>query len=201
MFQSSKFELDEIEDTTENKINFLNNTINEIIRETAMEYFSKFIDSEDLQNIKKEFKNKVFTVLQNQYQKQQQQQQKKLASSPPNFKSNTDGPNISNSSGSDSMGGSLLYSQQLKQFPFTGKIVNRAMEKIKDEQTEYIRKARNANISTNLEYLDHNNETIGDFDNHEETMATIIELVLEYLRFSNPPILDRKENRFEYMEF
>jgi len=200
MFQSSKFELDEIEDTTENKINFLNNTINEIIRETAREYFAKFIDSEDLLNIKKEFKNKVFTVLQNQYQKQQQQRQKKLVSSPPNFESNTDGSNISNSSGSDSMGGSLLYSDQLKQFPFTGKIVNRAMEKIKDEQTEYIRKARNANISTNLEYLDHNNETIGDFDKHEETMATIIELFLEYLRFSNPPILDRKENTFEYME-
>ncbi len=200
MFQSSKFELDEIEDTTENKINFLNNTINEIIRETSREYLAKFIDSEDLLNIKKEFKNKVFTVLQNQYQKQQQQQQKKLVSSPPNFKSNTDGSNISNSSGNDSMGSSLLYSEQLKQFPFTGKIVNRAMEKIKDEQTEYIRKARNANISTNLEYLDHNNETIGDFDNHEETMATIIELLLEYLRFSNPPILDRKENTFECME-
>jgi magnesium chelatase subunit I len=200
MFQSSKFELDEIEDTTENKINFLDNTINEIIKETAREYFANLIDPEALSSIKKEFKNKVFTVLQNQYQKQQQQ--KKLTNSPPNIKSNTDGSNISNSSGSDnsSRNDSYLYSEQLKQFPFTVKIVNRAIEKIMGEQTEYISKARNASISSNLEYLDHNNETIGDFDTHEETLATIIELFLEYLRFSNPPILERKENRFEYME-
>jgi hypothetical protein len=32
-------------------------------------------------------------------------------------------------------------------------------------------------------------------------MATVIELLLEYLRLSNPPILERKENRFEYAKF
>ena len=77
MFQSSKFELDEIEDTTENKIKFLNNTISEIIKEISGEYFSKFIDPEELLNIKKEFKDKVFTVMQNQYQKLHQLQQQK----------------------------------------------------------------------------------------------------------------------------
>jgi magnesium chelatase subunit I len=74
------------------------------------------------------------------------------------------------------------------------------VEKIKGEQAEYIRKAQNTSISANLEYLDYNNEAIGDFDKQEETLATITELFLEYLRFSTPPILDRKENRFEYME-
>jgi magnesium chelatase subunit I len=199
MFQSSKFELDEIEDTTENKIKFLNNTISEIIKEVSKEYFTNFVDSEELSNIKKEFKNKVFTVLQNQYQKQQQHQQKPNNHSPSSTSSSSEyyehGLNTSNSSG-----GSLLYSEQLKQFPFTKKIVNKAIEKIKGEQAEYIRKAQNTNISSNLEYLDHNNETIGDFDIHEETLATVTELFLEYLRFSTPPILDRKENRFECME-
>jgi len=75
------------------------------------------------------------------------------------------------------------------------------MEKIKEEQTEYIAKAQKYNIFTNLEYLVHNNGTIGEFDNQEEAMATVIELLLEYLRLSNPPILERKENRFEYAKF
>ena len=44
MFQSSKFELDEIEDTTENKIKFLNNTISEIIKGISNEYFAEFVD-------------------------------------------------------------------------------------------------------------------------------------------------------------
>ena len=201
MFQSSKFELDEIEDTTENKIKFLNNTISEIIKEISKEYFATLIDSEELSNIKKEFKNKVFTVLQNQYQKQQQQQQQKLNNYSPSSTSSSSKSNAHGSStGNSSSGGSLLYSEQLKQFPFTKKIINRVVERIKGEQAEYIRKAQNTNISSNLQYLDYNNETIGDFDKQEETLATITELFLEYLRFSTPPILDRKENRFEYME-
>jgi magnesium chelatase subunit I len=197
MFQSSKFELDEIEDTTENKIKFLNNTISEIIKEISKEYFAKVVDAEELSNIKKEFKNKVFTVLQNQYQRQQQQQQKPNNYPPSSSysESNAQGSDTSNNSG-----GSFLYSEQLKQFPFTKKIVERVEEKIRAEQAEYIRKAKNTNISANLEYLDYNNETNGDFDQHEETLATIKELFLEYLRFSTPPILDRKENRFEYMD-
>ena len=68
IFQSSKFELDEIEDTTENKIKFLNNTIYEIMKETSIDYFTKLINSEELISIKNEFKGKTFTVLQNQYQ-------------------------------------------------------------------------------------------------------------------------------------
>jgi magnesium chelatase subunit I len=217
MFQSSKFELDEIEDTTENKVKFLNNTINETIKETANEFFSKFIDPEDLLSVRKEFKNKIFTISQNQYQSHHNQpQQEKLqpynkphSSSPPptppmRFTLNGSGGktknNSNNENGSISGGYSFLYSEQLKQFPSTRKIISKALEKIKEEQTEYITKARNANILTNLEYLDFSNETIGDFEKQEEALATTIELFLEYLRFSSPPILDRKENRFEYME-
>ncbi|HYP42447.1 MAG TPA: hypothetical protein VEQ18_00330, partial [Candidatus Nitrosocosmicus sp.] len=201
MFQSSKFELDEIEDTTENKIKFLNNTISEIIKEISKEYFAEFVDSEELSNIKKEFKDKVFTVLQNQYQNQQQQPQQKLNNYYPHSTSSSSEANAHGfTTGKSSSDGSLLYSEQLRQFPFTKKIVNRVVEKIKGEQAEYIRKAQNTNISTNLEYLDYNNEAIGDFDKQEETLATITELFLEYLRFSTPPILDRKENRFECME-
>jgi magnesium chelatase subunit I len=206
IFQSSKFELDEIEDTTENKIKFLNNTIYEIMKETSIDYFTKLINSEEIISIKNEFKGKTFTVMQNQYQHQQEQQkqinnrnnQQILKS---NLK-NSDSNNITTTFNSSS---SLLYSEQLKQFPFAKKIVKKVIDEIKEEQTEYINKAQKNNISNNLEYLEYNNKNNknkmleeGEFDKHEELIASIMELFLEYLRFSNPPILDRKENKFEY---
>ena len=184
IFQSSKFELDDIEDTTENKLKFLNNTIVEIIKEISKEYFAKFVNAEDLLAIKNEFKGKTFTVSQNQYQNHQHQNTA--------LESNSMDPVISNN---------LLYVEQLKQFPFTKKIVKKVIEKIKEEQTEYIKKAQKHNIFTNLEYLGHNNGTIDEFDKQEEAIATVIELFLEYLRLSNPPTLERKENRFEYVKF
>lgn len=188
MFQSSKFELEDIEDTTENKVKFLNNTIIEIIKEISKEYFAKFVDSEDILAIKNEFKDKTFTVSQNQYHNHQHQSNSLVSKS-------GDPASISSSDGN------LLYVEQLKQFPSTKKIVKKVMEKIKEEQTEYIAKAQKYNIFTNLEYLVHNNGSIGEFDKQEEAMATVIELLLEYLRLSNPPILERKENRFEYAKF
>ncbi|HEY0580490.1 MAG TPA: hypothetical protein VGC75_07255, partial [Candidatus Nitrosocosmicus sp.] len=114
---------------------------------------------------------------------------------------NSDSSNITTFNSSSS----LLYSEQLKQFPFIKKIVKKVIDEIKEEQTEYINKAQKNNISNNLEYLEYNNKNNknkmleeGEFDKHEELIASIMELFLEYLRFSNPPILDRKENKFEY---
>jgi magnesium chelatase subunit I len=200
IFQSSKFELDEIEDTTENKIKFLNNTIIETIKEICKEYFEKLINAEELLSIKNEFKGKSFTVLQNQYQNNHhhnQLEQQQYLNKP--FTSH-----LKNSNGNASIPQTnrvLLYSEQLKQFPFTKKIVKKAIDKIEEEQTEYIKKAQKNNISTNLEYLDYNNQPRDEeFGKQEETLATIMELFLEYLRFSNPPLLDRKENKFEYTE-
>ncbi len=201
IFQSSKFELDEIEDTTENKIKFLNNTIYEIMKEISIDYFTKFISAEELIDIKNEFKDKTFTVLQNQYQKQQQQQQQQQHQiDNPLIKSNLKNSNIYTTTTATSNNSNLLYSEQLKQFPFTKKILKRVIDGIKEEQTEYINRAQKNNISSNLEYLDYNNNNMfeGDFDKQEEIIATAMELFLEYLRFSIPPILDRKENKFEY---
>ena len=209
IFQSSKFELDEIEDTTENKIKFLNNTIYEIMKQTSIDYFTKLINSEELKSIKNEFKGKTFTVLQNQYQHHQHQQQQKQINNRNNqqllksdSKKNSVSNNITTTSNNNS---SLLYSEQLKQFSFTKKIVKKVIDEIGEEQTEYINKAQKNNISNNLEYLEYNNKNNKnkildewEFDKHEELIASIMELLLEYLRFSNPPILDRKENKFEY---
>ncbi len=184
IFQSSKFELDDIEDTTENKVKFLNNTIVEIIKEISKEYFAKFVNAEDLLAIKNEFKGKTFTVSQNQYQNHQHQN---TAS-----ESNSMDPVISNN---------LLYVEQLKQFPFTKKIVKKAIEKIKEEQTEYIKKAQKHNIFTNLEYLGHNNGTIDEFDKQEEAIATVIELLLEDPQTLKSSNTGEKKNIFEYVKF
>ena len=147
--------------------------------------------------------------MQNQYQHhQQQQEQQKQINNRNNqqiLKSNLKNSDSNNITTSNNNNSSLLYSEQLKQFSFTKKIVKKVIDGIKEEQTEYINKAQKNNISNNLEYLEYNNKNNknkileeGEFDKHEELIASIMELLLEYLRFSNPPILDRKENKFEY---
>lgn len=201
IFQSSKFELDEIEDTTENKIKFLNNTIIEIMKEICKDYFTKLINAEELLSIKNEFKGKSFTVLQNQYQNYHYHHQLKQQ---PQYSNKPFTSNLKNSDGNTSISATnhkLLYSEQLKQFPFTKKIIKKAIDKMEEEQTEYIKKAQKNGISTNLEYLDYNNlPRDEEFGKQEEILATVMELFLEYLRFSTPPLLDRKENKFEYTE-
>ena len=97
----------------------------------------------------------------------------------------------------------IIYfiSEQLKQFPSTRKILKKVLEKVKEEQTEYINKAQKTTFSITFNILDHNNKTIvDDLDKQEETIASVTELFLEYLRYSSPPILDRKENNHEYTE-
>jgi magnesium chelatase subunit I len=179
------------------------------MKETSIDYFTKLINSEEIISIKNEFKGKTFTVLQNQYQQHQHQQQQKQINNRNNqqllksdSKKNSVSNNITTTSNNNS---SLLYSEQLKQFSFTKKIVKKIIDEIREEQTEYINKAQKNNISNNLEYLEYNNMNNKnkildevEFDKHEELIASIMELLLEYLRFSNPPILDRKENKFEY---
>lgn len=206
--QASKFELDEIEDTTENKTKFLNSIINDTIKEISIEFFSSLINAEELLSIKNEFKDKTFTVLQNQYQKQiynkmingnnnnnNNKIKKNNKSEPANQGSilNVDitASIINNKSSS-------LYTEQLKKFPITKKILKKAIEKLKGEQIEYIKKAQENSISNNLQYLDYNN-MIEEFDRQEEIVAATMELLLEYLRFSRPPILEKKENKSQYI--
>gem|GEM_PF-120276 len=197
IFQSSKFELDEMEDTTENRIRFLNSIIYENIKEISKEFFFKLVNSEELLSIKNEFKGKTFVVMQNQYQKQNAN---KNYTNLPFIKSSsknkdTEGKNGNNNNNNNN----LLYIEQLKQFPTTRKILKKILEKVKEEQMEYINKAQRNNIFNNVQYLDPNSKTIvDDLDKQEETIASVTELFLEYLRYSSPPILDRKENNHEY---
>ena len=196
IFQSSKFELDEMEDTTENRMSFLNSIINEIIKEMSKEFFIKLLNAEELLSIKNEFKGKTFIVMQNQYQKQNTN--KSHANLPfikPNLKDKDIEPKNGNNNSTNSNNiNNFLYTDQLKQFPTTRKILKKILEKVKGEQIEYINKAQRNGIFNNIQYLDYNNKIfVDDLDKQEETIALAAELFLEYLRHSSPPILDRKE--------
>jgi magnesium chelatase subunit I len=62
--QSSKFELSEMEDNHQNRMNILNSLINDAIKEVSLEYVQK-ISSEQISKLKNEFiKNEAFIVSQ-----------------------------------------------------------------------------------------------------------------------------------------
>lgn len=62
--QSSKFELSEMEDNRQNRMNILNSLINDAIKEVSLQYVQK-LSSEQISKLKNEFiKNKTFMVSQ-----------------------------------------------------------------------------------------------------------------------------------------
>ena len=185
IFQSSKFELDEIEDTTENKTIFLNNIINEVIQETCLHFFNEFFKPQDLISIKNEFRNKSFIVVQNQYNRTSAQSV-----------STAEGTNFAK----ESKTGSYLYTDQLRHLPVISKTLRGVIAKIRQEQDYFVQKARQNEIDKNLQYIQFEGVWKDKEDSNEELLATSSELLFEYLRFSSPPILDKREDTFEIRE-
>jgi magnesium chelatase subunit I len=185
IFQSSKFELDEIEDTTENKTLFLNNIINEVIQETCLHFFNEFFKPQDLISIKNEFRNKSFIVVQNQYKH-----------TSPQSASTAEGTNLAK----ESKIGSYLYTDQLRNLPVISKTLRGVIAKIRQEQDYFVQKARQNEIDKNLQYIQFEGVWKDKEDSNEELLATSSELLFEYLRFSSPPILDKREDTFEIRE-
>ncbi len=186
IFQSSKFELDEIEDTTENKTLFLNNVINEVIQEICLHFFNEFFNPQELVSIKNEFRNKSFIVVQNQYQ------HATAAQSVYGEK----GTNLEK----ERMTGSYLYRDQLRHLPVIFKTLKGVIAKIRQEQDHFVQKARQNEINKNLQYIQFEGAWNDTENNNEELLATSSELLFEYLRFSSPPILDKREDKFEIRE-
>ena len=181
IFQSSKFELDEIEDTSENRVEFLNKVISEVMQETSLHFFNGFFKSPELVAIKNDFKGKSFIILQNQYQRLDRK--------------------LGDSTGSNTRSNPDLYTIQLKQFPLLTKVVKRTVEEMKRRQIDFAELAKHYGIKNNLEYIEFKKE-FDDINNSdrkeaEELWAAATELLLEYLRFTSPPILDKKEDTFE----
>jgi len=156
--QTSKFELSELDDNNQNRIDVLNKLIIESIKKISREYI-QYIDRNEIGLIKREFDmNKKFTV-----------SQKLLGSE--RTTSDDDDDN---------------YEHQLKKFPTLLKIINKILEFIENEKDVFTK---------NLGYNKIDTSGLSFSDKHDkEYRASIIELVLEGLRYADNPILDRSEN-------
>jgi magnesium chelatase subunit I len=151
--QSMKFKLSEMDDTRENRLNLLQQIIDEKVIETAMEYVD--LSSEEISKIREEFiANKVFYT-----------GQKVL------------GTNDSS------------YLEQSSRFPTLMSVINKVIERIDRDTQEFIKILKSYNINERIIF--DRAKMDGEF------RASIIELILEYLRGLKQPVVDKKEGRYE----
>lgn len=151
--QTSKFELSEIDDSYENRMNILDTIISEAIKKVCTYYLTN-IPPEKLMNVKNQFKvNKSFHVSQD------------IIGSIKN-------PNS--------------YQSQLSKFSSLREIMDIIVNNISKDQ-KYFEKSLSEN-SINF-------DTIKDIKD-PEYFSSVTELILEGLRYTDPPILDRKEGAY-----
>jgi magnesium chelatase subunit I len=100
----------------------------------------------------------------------------------------------------ESRTGSYLYTDQLRHLPVISKTLRGVIAKIRQEQDYFVQKARQNKIDKNLQFIQFEGVWKDKEDSNEELLATSCELLFEYLRFSSPPILDKREDTFEIRE-
>lgn len=148
--QTSKFELSEIDDSYENRMNILDTIISDAVKKICAHYVAD-LPPEKLTSLKNEFKiNKTFHVSQD-------------------ITSNSKSPKS--------------YQVQVSKFDSLREIMDIVTENIAEDQKHFEEALR---------------ENAIDFDTFRdkkdpEYLASVTELILEGLRFTDPPILDRKE--------
>ncbi|MGA9166138.1 MAG: hypothetical protein WB053_02055, partial [Nitrososphaeraceae archaeon] len=81
------------------------------------------------------------------------------------------------------------YESQLRMFPALNEFVRLTVEKIKQEHQEFIQIAEPYEIDVKRIQIVNN-------DMDREFTASVTELVLEGLRWINPPLLDKKGNGY-----
>ena len=148
--QTSKFELSEIDDSYENRMNILDTIISDAIKKTCAVYVVD-IPPEKIMNLKNEFKiNKNFFVSQD-------------------ITGNKNNPKS--------------YQSQINKFNSLREIIDIVTVNIIQDQKHFV------------ESLSKNGLNIEIFNKPKdpEYLASVTELILEGLRFTDPPILDRKE--------
>ena len=148
--QTSKFELSEIDDSHENRMNILDAIISEAIKKVCA-YYVNDIPTEKLMNLKNEFKiNKTFHVSQDI---------------------------IGNAKSTNS------YQSQVSKFSSLKEIMDIVINNISQDQKHFEESllANSINVHTIKDTKD------------PEYLSSVTELILEGLRFTDPPILDRKE--------
>lgn len=151
--QTSKFELSEIDDSHENRMNILDAIISEAIKKVCT-YYVNDIPPEKLMNLKNEFKiNKTFHVSQDI----------------------TGNAKSTNS-----------YQSQVSKFSSLKEIMDIVIKNISQDQKHFEESllANSINVHTIKDTKD------------PEYLSSVTELILEGLRFTDPPILDRKEGDY-----
>lgn len=154
--QTSKFELSEIDDNYENRMNILDTIISDAIKKICAHYVAD-LPPEKLISLKNEFKiNKTFHVSQD-------------------ITSNSKGPKS--------------YQAQLSKFDSLREIMDIVTDNIAQDQKHFEVALRENAI---------NFDTLKDTKD-PEYLASVTELILEGLRFTDPPILDRKEGIYVHI--
>ena len=154
--QTSKFELSEIDDSYENRMNILDAIISDAIKKTCAVYVVD-IPTKKIMNLKNEFKiNKNFFVSQD-------------------ITENKNNPNS--------------YQSQINKFNSLREIIDIVIVNIIEDQKHF------------EESLTENALNIEIFNDLKspEYLASVTELILEGLRFTDPPILDRKEGIYVHI--
>lgn len=153
--QTSKFELSEIDDSHENRMNILDAIISEAIKKVCAQYLTN-VPPERLMNLKNEFKiNKAFHVSQD------------ICGSAKNPKS---------------------YESQVNKFSSLREIMDIVINNISKDQKHF-----EESLLENAINVDTSKDT-----KDPEYLSSVTELVLEGLRFTDPPILDRKEGIYAH---
>lgn len=153
--QTSKFELSEIDDSHENRMNILDAIISDAIKKVCAQYVTN-VPSEKLMNLKNEFKiNKAFHVSQD------------ISGSAKNPKS---------------------YESQVNKFSSLREIMDIVINNISQDQKHF-----EESLLENAINVDTSKDT-----KDPEYLSSVTELVLEGLRFTDPPILDRKEGIYAH---
>jgi magnesium chelatase subunit I len=148
--QTSKFELSEVDDSHENRMNILDAIISDAIKKVCAHYVTD-VPHEKLLNLKNEFKiNKTFHVSQD-------------------FTGNAKNPKS--------------YQSQVSKFSSLKEIMDIVMNNISQDQKDFEESLLENEI---------NIDTIKDMK-EPEYLSSVTELILEGLRYTDPPILDRKE--------
>lgn len=154
--QSAKFELSEMEDNRQNRMQVLDSIIENAIKEVCLEYVQN-LSPELITKLKNEFgKNKEFLVSQL----------------------------VLGSKGSVSTD----YESQLVKFPSLKQIINETIDTVKEEQEEFVNKAKDLGI--NIDSLSNPRDLDGEFT------ASITEVILEGFRWIQPPLLNKKDNSY-----
>lgn len=153
--QTSKFELSEIDDSHENRMNILDAIISDAIKKVCAQYVTN-VPHERLMNLKNEFKiNKAFHVSQD------------ISGSAKNPKS---------------------YESQVNKFSSLRVIIDIVINNISKDQKHF-----EESLLENAINVDTSKDT-----KDPEYISSVTELVLEGLRFTDPPILDRKEGIYAH---